>query len=198
MKKIGIIVVVGIVLVVLANQLFTSESNYKDKVMAEREALFSFLQRSSQSPFKGLSKPDSLQFFEVDDHFRVFAKSSKIEGRTLLTIQKTLSQSDTYFKIALLTFEIDGVSQRLSVYENEEDPNDILLPFSDKSNGEETYETGRYLHIKKSALMEVEVELDFNMATNPYCAYNVEYSCPIPPKENAITVKVLAGEKKYK
>lgn len=198
MKKVGLIIVVGIVFVVLGSQFLTSESNYKDKVQLERNELLSFMQRSSQSPFKGLDKPDSLCFFEIDDAYRVFAKSSKIEGRKLLTIQKTLGQSKVYFTIARLSFELNGVSQTLSVYENEEDPNDILLPFLDKSNGDETYETGRYLHIKKSALVNEEVELDFNMATNPYCAYNAEYSCPIPPKQNTISVKVLAGEKKYK
>ena len=59
------------------------------------------------------------------------------------------------------------------------------------------YETGRYLSIRSSELLKTEIELDFNMATNPYCAYNIEYSCPIPPKENQLDVAIIAGEKKY-
>jgi uncharacterized protein (DUF1684 family) len=43
-----------------------------------------------------------------------------------------------------------------------------------------------------------DYELDFNMAYNPYCAYSEEYTCPIPPAENKLPVKILAGEKNYK
>ena len=41
------------------------------------------------------------------------------------------------------------------------------------------------------------VELDFNKAYNPYCAYSPDYDCPIPPKENYLTVAVKAGEKNF-
>lgn len=198
MKKIGLITIVVIVFIVLFSQLLSSDDNYKEKVMHEREELFFFMQRSSSSPFSGLDKPDSLSFFPINDKYRVFAKAEKVAERKLLTIQKTLGKSDTYFKIAILSFELEGAVHTLCVYENEENPNDILLPFSDLSNGNQTYETGRYLHLKKSALVKNEVELDFNMATNPYCAYNTEYSCPIPPAENSLKFEVLAGEKKYK
>lgn len=198
MKKVGLIAVFGVVIIVLVSQLVSSDDNYKEKVLKERSELISFFQRSSSSPFEGMAKPDSLSFFEIDTKYRLFAKSQKIKERKLLAIQKTKNESDTYFKIARLSFELGGLVHTLCVYENEENPNDILLPFSDLSNGNETYETGRYLHLKKSALEKEEVELDFNMATNPYCAYNTEYSCPIPPKENSLQVQVLAGEKKYK
>jgi len=43
-----------------------------------------------------------------------------------------------------------------------------------------------------------DYELDFNMAYNPYCAYSEEYTCPIPPAENKLSVRILAGEKNYK
>jgi len=42
-----------------------------------------------------------------------------------------------------------------------------------------------------------ELTIDFNMAYNPYCVYNPNHSCPIPPNENDLPIKILAGEKMY-
>ena len=69
------------------------------------------------------------------------------------------------------------------------------IPFTDLTNGEETYGAGRYLDFK---IPESEkVIIDFNLAYNPYCAYNHSYSCPIPPKENNLNIKIEAGEKTF-
>jgi len=42
------------------------------------------------------------------------------------------------------------------------------------------------------------VKIDFNLAYNPFCAYNDGYSCPLPPGENWLQVPIRAGEKDYK
>ncbi len=39
--------------------------------------------------------------------------------------------------------------------------------------------------------------VDFNLAYNPYCAYNEYWTCPIPPKENRLSVPIRAGEKRF-
>ncbi|MDQ3048969.1 MAG: DUF1684 domain-containing protein, partial [Bacteroidota bacterium] len=54
-----------------------------------------------------------------------------------------------------------------------------------------SYGGGRYmdLRIPKGKT----ITLDFNQAYNPYCAYSTGYSCPIPPKENFLDLKVEAG-----
>jgi hypothetical protein len=73
------------------------------------------------------------------------------------------------------------------------------VPFRDATTGKESYGAGRYL--------EVEVEqggdgrfsatLDFNLAYSPWCAYNLAYSCTLPPVENTLSVAVQAGERTY-
>jgi uncharacterized protein (DUF1684 family) len=71
----------------------------------------------------------------------------------------------------------------------------LFIPFKDLTNGEDTYGGGRYLDLK---IPEGEtILIDFNRAYNPYCAYNHNYSCPIPPFENHLKVKIEAGVKKY-
>ncbi len=77
-------------------------------------------------------------------------------------------------------------------YEND---STLFVPFKDLTNGKETYEGGRYLNIpiKKNAK---KITLDFNYAYNPYCAYNPNYVCTLPPEENYLDFPVKAGEKK--
>ena len=71
----------------------------------------------------------------------------------------------------------------------------MFLPFSDLTNGKESYIGGRYIDIE---IQDAAVwEIDFNKAYNPYCAYNHKYSCPIVPLENDLEVAIYAGVKKF-
>ena len=71
----------------------------------------------------------------------------------------------------------------------------LFLPFTDPTNGVTTYGGGRYLDLMIPATKVVQ--LDFNKAYNPYCAYSGNYSCPIPPEENHLEIEIKAGVKKY-
>ncbi|MFT4770764.1 MAG: hypothetical protein ACI9D1_000789, partial [Cryomorphaceae bacterium] len=74
--------------------------------------------------------------------------------------------------------------------------NQLFVPFTDASNGFGTYEGGRYLEME---LPETDsVLVDFNIVYNPYCAYSDRYSCPVPPRENDLEVRILAGAKSPK
>ena len=73
----------------------------------------------------------------------------------------------------------------------------LFLAFADETSANETYGAGRYLDLKKVPAA-TSIELDFNLAYNPYCAYNDSYSCPFPPAENILRIAIRAGEKKYK
>jgi uncharacterized protein (DUF1684 family) len=72
----------------------------------------------------------------------------------------------------------------------------LFLAFGDETSAVESYGAGRYLDIKKVP-GSTSITLDFNLAYNPYCAYNDTYSCPLPPKENLLPVAIRAGEKVY-
>ena len=72
----------------------------------------------------------------------------------------------------------------------------LFLPFLDDTNGEESYGGGRYIDCR---IPEGDtIEIDFNKAYNPYCAYNENYSCPIVPRENYLAIEVKAGVKVFK
>ncbi len=103
-----------------------------------------------------------------------------------------------YVKYGTLSFELQGKRLKLYVYKSAEDPfsRSLFVPFSDATSGIETYKSGRYLDLEEHG--GDKYDLDFNTAYNPFCAYNEEYICPIPPGENRIAVKIMAGEKNYK
>lgn len=76
-------------------------------------------------------------------------------------------------------------------------PDELLVPFTDATNGDASYDVGRYLTVPRPAAGDREVAIDFNRATNPWCAYSEHYNCPIPPAENRIDEAVEAGEQRY-
>lgn len=117
-------------------------------------------------------------------------------------MKTTTERLPVYDKYGTLTFELDDKTYKLSVYQshslrnNKKYKNYLFLPFTDLTNGNETYGGGRYIDftIPDSDV----VVIDFNKAYNPYCVYSDKYSCPIPPKENHLPIKITAGIKNYK
>jgi uncharacterized protein (DUF1684 family) len=72
---------------------------------------------------------------------------------------------------------------------------DYFMPFVDATAPEETYGAGRYL--EPADMGDGKLRVDFNQAYNPNCAYNDNWSCPLPPQANRISVRIEAGEKKF-
>jgi TonB family protein len=73
----------------------------------------------------------------------------------------------------------------------------LFFPFTDETNGKETYGGGRYLDLRIPKSGD-DIVIDFNMAYNPYCAYSSRYSCPIVPADNQMNIEVPAGVKYQK
>ena len=72
---------------------------------------------------------------------------------------------------------------------------ELFIPFRDATSGKDTYGAGRY--VEAEALGNGRYLLDFNRAYNPYCAYNDDWRCPLPPAENWLKVAIRAGEKSF-
>ncbi len=73
----------------------------------------------------------------------------------------------------------------------------LFVPFGDVTSGFTSYGGGRYMDFTFQDIKNNKLSIDFNKAYNPYCAYTAGYNCPIPPKENLLTVAIDAGEKSY-
>jgi uncharacterized protein len=142
--------------------------------------------------FKGL------EYFDANEKFIVKAKFEKTSDSQIFMMPTSIGTTRRYLKYGVLTFELDGKSFSLTAFKRESAKKNtsLFVPFRDLTNGAETYGAGRYLDIRIPS--GDEVNIDFNRAYNPNCAYGSnEYSCPVPPRENFLQVKILAGEKKF-
>lgn len=144
---------------------------------------------------------EKLDYFPIDSKYFVVAKFTRTESEKPFEMKTTKERRPIYVKYGELAFTIDEKTFKLNLYKNielskkEEFKDYLFLPFSDASNGNESYIGGRYIDMKipKGDL----VAIDFNLAYNPYCAYNYKYSCPIVPLENDLKIEILAGVKKF-
>ncbi len=175
----------------------------KKNVLTLRKSKNRFFKESDQSP---LPKEDRWSFTALDYYpynylLKVKASYTKNTNPVIIEIQTTSDVKRTYAKTGKLDFSINGKQYSLSTYKDKiqssnQDETSQFIPFSDLTSGNETYEGGRYIDLKITDINAVLI--DFNLAYNPYCAYNKIYSCPIPPQENQLNTDIKAGEKNYK
>ena len=144
----------------------------------------------------------SLDFYPVTAKYIIKARFVRNENPVPFELATTTARKPLYQKYGTLFFELDGVKCELPVYQNLESlqpgakyKNHIFMPFTDLTTGGESYGGGRYIDLELP--FASEVLLDFNRAYNPYCAYNHNYSCAIPPEENDLPVAIKAGVKAY-
>lgn len=188
----------------LSTYLVTAQ-NHDSLIIADnfnfRLELNSQFADSIDSPLKETDRLafDKIDFFQLQLDHAVMAKIELIDTAKPFAMATTTGRPAIYQKYALLKFKLKGKNDQLYVYESHrlksmEGYEDYLfLPFSDESNGQESYGGGRFISLSK--VKSDSILVDFNQAYNPYCAYNPKYSCPIPPKENHLNIKVLAGVK---
>lgn len=136
-----------------------------------------------------------LRYFDVDTRFRVPAALVESPASSqIIEMDTTAGNRDRMRVIGKLEFTLNGEKRTLTAYvqENAADTRRLFVPFGDATNRVETYGGGRYLDLSRSATGLYD--LDFNRAYNPFCVYDVRYECPLPPRENKLTVPIRAGE----
>lgn len=143
-----------------------------------------------------------LEFFEPDTNYQVMAQLVRTPGALPFEMPTTTDRMALERTYGILRFELQGRPFELEVYQSpdlmmQEGFEDYLfLPFTDATNGKETYAGGRYMDLR---IPEGDsILLDFNTAYNPYCAYNPKYSCPIVPSVNNLDIPIYAGVRAYR
>ncbi len=176
--------------------LYEIEAHRKKQEEEFRDSKKSPLDKKLRKDFKGLN------YYPVNLDYRIKAKFVKTENPVLFKMKTTTTRLPEYLKYGEVHFKLDGEERVLEVYQSPEiskmeDFEDYLfIPFTDETNGIDTYEVGRYLDFRIPT--SEEVIIDFNKCYNPYCSYGSAYSCPIPPEVNHLPLKIQAGEMKYK
>ena len=133
-----------------------------------------------------------LDYFDENEDFQLEVRVEKFPEQKQVMIQTSTGQTQVYTRYGKFKFSVDGQEAELTLYSSD---NGFFLPFADSLAGEETYPAGRYL--EPDPLPGDRFLVDFNMAYNPYCAYNEMWSCPLTPSENRLKVPIRAGEKMF-
>jgi uncharacterized protein len=201
-KNIIFLVAAVVVIVSLVYSFMGSgdQSAYIEEINQEREEKDRFMKSSKESPFA--SKPDDyhgLLYYPPDPRYRIIADLNPIESKEIVTLTTNTGEEQRYQQYALAEFDLDGYHHKLLILEvMDSGPfrGKLFFAFGDETSAVETYGAGRYLDLEKVPGSST-ITLDFNKAYNPYCAYISNYSCPLPPSQNLLSIPIKAGEKTY-
>ncbi len=182
-----------------AHQALVWAIDHGDRMMdytAFRAEKDQFFRDHPQSPLPPHERHDfeGLRYFEPNPHLDLELEPTPTDGAPIM-VQTSDGQVREYHRAATVSFDVAGEEVTLTLLSQPERPG-YFLAFRDGTSGEDTYGAGRYLDLDEA--QNGTVHIDFNMAYNPYCAYNDAYSCPLPPHENWLRVPIEAGEKDYR
>jgi uncharacterized protein (DUF1684 family) len=164
-----------------ANEL-QEQRKYKDEFFKKDHQ--SPLTKEQRSLFRGLT------YYPDNPALRLELPLEKFEKADEIKMQTSTGDIQTYSRLGKVSFTVGGQVVQLTVFG---DDHGYFIPFADSLAGQETYGAGRYLEPEPTTHGNLMV--DFNLAYNPYCAYNEYYSCPLTPAENRLKVPIRAGEK---
>jgi uncharacterized protein (DUF1684 family) len=132
------------------------------------------------------------EWYEVDDRYRVRAKFVAYDPPRKIAIVNVLDEVSDEPAPGYVEFEIDGRRYQLDAVG---DDDGLFFVFRDATAGETTYPPGRFLHVDKKPKPGEVFQLDLNRAYNPPCAFSEFTTCPLPPRQNILKVRIDAGEK---
>jgi uncharacterized protein (DUF1684 family) len=171
------------------------------EMRAEKDAFF---KNHPQSPLTAAQRKTftGLHYFPENPALRLEVSVEEFRPQPTVLMQTSTGEAREYQKFGKFQFTVEGQTTALTVYASE---HGFFLPFVDALAEVETYGAGRYL--EPESLDGDRFLVDFNLAYNPYCAYNEPYwinplaenrwSCPITPQENRLKIPIRAGEKVY-
>lgn len=141
----------------------------------------------ARSAFKGTD------YFPADRRWVVNARFEPYQPPKQVPILNVLGMETEETSPGALAFEVDGRPYKLEALK-EKGEEQFFIIFADQTSGHETYGAGRYLYADPPGADGV-VRLDFNKAYSPPCAFTRYATCPLPPAQNRLPLRVEAGEK---
>ena len=136
-----------------------------------------------------------LQYFPLSTDWVLDARFEPYEPHRSIRIVNILGMEEDMDSPGAVVFTRNGQEIRLDAVLDGAGATDLFVMFADGTSGHDTYGAGRFLHVPFATNGKTTV--DFNEAYNPPCAFNHFATCPLPPFQNRLTLKVTAGEKNY-
>ncbi len=162
-------------------------------MLIERAGHLGIRVRDSVSPnrlqFKGL------QYFPVRADWHIQAHFEPYVPERRISIVNILGMTEEMTSPGAIVFEREGRSWRLDAILEAPGDRELFVMFSDATSGQQTYGAGRFLYVGLPHADRIDV--DFNEAFNPPCAFTDFATCPLPPQQNRLALSIDAGELKY-
>ena len=132
-------------------------------------------------------------WFDVKESYRVPARYVPYNPPRSVAIVNVIDEVSDVPVPGYVEFRIGTATYRLDVIGDEEEG--LSFVFRDETAGKGTYPAGRFLDVEPKPKPNETFLLDLNLAYNPPCAFSEFTTCPLPPKQNVLKVKIEAGEK---
>jgi uncharacterized protein len=146
--------------------------------------------KDRESPFRKTFA--GLHWFDVNEAYRVTARYVTYPGPRPVKVPNMLGYTEPMPSPGYAVFERNGQEVRLEGVLEDGDAHQLFFIIRDQTSGKETYPGGRFLYADLPK--EGHIVLDFNKAYNPPCAFTPYTTCPLPPPQNWMTIRIEAGE----
>jgi uncharacterized protein len=180
----------------------TSDADSEPTVLKARSLEFFVIERAGKS---GLRVRDTehparknfrgIDYFPIATAWVLDAKFEPYIPVRHIEIINVLGMKEQMVSPGAIVFSKEGKAYRLDTILELPDDKELFVMFADATSARETYGAGRFLYIPMPA--NGRTTIDFNKAYNPPCAFSDFATCPLPPWQNRLTLRVTAGEKKY-
>jgi len=173
------------------------EAAWRERVVEYRREKDAYFADDTDAPIPDADREgfDGLSYYLSDPSFRRVARLQWAQRPEPIALPANRGPDIEYERVATLGFRLDGDHHVLAGF-RAPGTTDLVVPFTDETNGAETASEGRYVSL---AVDDVEtgadVVLDFNLAYHPFCVYDDEYVSVLAPDENDLGVAVRAGER---
>ena len=134
-----------------------------------------------------------LEYFPADPKWRIEARFEPYNPPRTVPILNVLNMETDEPSPGAVAFEVNGKTYRLDAITEKGNPQYFMI-FADDTRGKETYGAGRYLYIDPPDANN-RIVIDFNKAYSPPCAFTNFATCPLPPQQNILPIRIDAGEK---
>jgi uncharacterized protein (DUF1684 family) len=177
------------------------EETYFTELSLERTMKDSSMLTDPHSPFNRDPKAEyaKLNYYEPSSEFIFTSKLFTYDKIDTVNVYGTRGELRRVLKLGYVKLNYRSDEYTVNVYKafGRDGTAYYSIWFTDKTTGKDTYGVGRYLDFKYEDDSEHIYTVDFNRAYNPYCAYNAEFTCPIPREEDYIDFEIKAGEKNF-
>lgn len=176
--------------------------SYSEQISTHREKYKQDFIKESNSPLKE-NDLQNLHFYDADSSYKISADVEILKNEKVFKMPTYDGTSKEFYRYAKINFNLNDKAITMTLYKsialasNPAYKDLLFLPFTDETNNVETYGGGRYIDLSSKEISNNKIEVDFNKAYNPYCAYSDGYRCPVPPEENNVELAIKAGEKKF-